>query len=207
KGATETSKTLLNYWFHSDHRLPDGRPFRYYFAQQEAIETLIYVFEVAQTRNLADLYQRFIPADLAGSIRLPEVDPFARYCVKMAAGSGKTKVISLAIAWQYFNSVIEADPAYARTFLILAPNVIVFERLSTDFAGGAVFRQDPIIPKEFRIHWEMQHYLRGDAERASSLGAIYLTNIQQLYDRDNGEDDEPDIMTVVLGRKPPADLN
>src|SRR5690554_3924581 len=102
KGATETSKTLLNYWFHSDHRLPDGRPFRYYFAQQEAIEILIYVFEVAQTRNLADLYQRFIPADLAGSIRLPEVDPFARYCVKMATGSGKTKVMSLAIAWQYF---------------------------------------------------------------------------------------------------------
>src|SRR5690606_15491317 len=99
------------------------------------------------------------------------------------------------------------DPAYARTFLILAPNVIVFERLSTDFAGGAVFRQDPIIPKEFRIYWEMQYYLRGDAERASSLGAIYLTNIQQLYDRDNGEDDEPDIMTVVLGRKPPVDLN
>jgi len=207
QGATDTTKTLLNFWFHTDHKLPNGTQFRYYAAQQEAIETLIYLFEIAKTRTLADLYQRFIPAELAGSIRLAEVDPFARYGVKMATGSGKTKVMSLAVAWQYFNSVIENDPDYARTFLIIAPNVIVFERLNADFAGGLIFQQDPIIPKEFRVYWEMQFYMRGDAERASSIGALYLTNIQQLYDRENRDDDEPEIMTAVLGNKPPADLN
>lgn len=47
--------------------------------------------------------------------------------------------------------------------------------------------------------------MRGDAERAHSLGALYLTNIQQFYERpDNGNDDEPDIMTAVLGSKPPS---
>jgi len=208
-GATRTSKTLLNYWFNADHKLPNGQLFRYYDpAQRESVESLIYVYEVAKTRSLKDLYERFIPADLAPNIRLPEVDPFARYCIKMATGSGKTKVMSLAIAWQYLNAVVELDDSYARTFLIIAPNVIVFERLRTDFAGGRIFKEDPIIPKEFRIYWDMQFYMRGEAERASSLGAVYLTNIQQLYDNDaNGDDDEPDVMTAVLGSKPPATLD
>ncbi len=206
KGATNTSRLLLNYWFHTDHKLPNGQRFEYYTAQQEAIETLIYVFEVARTRTLTDLYQQFIPADLARSIQMPQYDPFARYCVKMATGAGKTKVMSLAIAWQYFNAIVEADDAYARTFLVIAPNVIVFERLRTDFAGGHIFKEDPIIPKELRVFWDMQFYMRGEAERASSLGAIYLTNIQQLYEGRVEADDEPEIMTVMLGAKPPATL-
>ena len=58
------------------------------------------------------------------------------YCIKMATGSGKTKVMALAIAWHYFNAVAEGRDDYAKTFLVIAPNVIVFERLRTDFAGG-----------------------------------------------------------------------
>lgn len=207
KGATSTSKLLLNHWFHTDHKLPNGQQFRYYTAQQEAIESMVYLFEVANSCSLTDLYQRFIPAELSSSIRMPQYDPFARYCTKMATGSGKTKVMSLAIAWQYFNAINEADDAYARTFLIIAPNVIVFERLRTDFAGGRIFKEDPLIPKELQIFWDMQFYVRGEAERASSLGAVYLTNIQQLYDGRTEKDDEPDIMTAVLGSKPPANLN
>jgi len=207
KGATDTSRVLLNYWFHTDHKLSSGQLFAYFNAQRESIETLIYVYEVARTRSMLDLFQQFIPADLSRDVRLPERDPFARYCVKMATGSGKTKVMSLAIAWQYFNSVIENDPAYARTFLVIAPNVIVFERLRTDFEGGLIFKTDPVVPKEMRIYWDMQFYMRGEAERASSLGAVYLTNIQQIYDNENSNgDDEPGIMTTMLGPKPPANL-
>jgi type III restriction enzyme len=207
KGATATSRALLNHWFKTDHRTQAG-PFRYYDAQRVAVETLIYVYEVAKTRSLSDLYQRFIPATLAGLVRLPPTDPFARYCVKMATGSGKTKVMSLAVAWQYFNSVAENNPHYARSFLVIAPNVIVFERLKTDFGGGLIFKTDPIIPKELQIFWDMQFYMRGEAERASSMGALYLTNIQQLYDsRKESDSDEPEIMTAVLGSKPPANLS
>ena len=46
KGATETSKLLLNYWFSTDHRMPGGEPFAYYYAQREAVETLVFLFEV-----------------------------------------------------------------------------------------------------------------------------------------------------------------
>ncbi len=207
-GATETSRALLNYWFQSDHRLRTGAPFEYYAAQRKAIESLIYVYEVAKARNRISLYQQFVPQDRADEIRFPRYDAFARYCAKMATGSGKTKVMALAIAWQYFNAVLENSADYAKTFLIIAPNVIVFERLRGDFAGGRIFQNDPIIPKEFQIFWDMQCYMRGDAERGSSAGALYLTNIQQLYDReDRKRDDEPEIMKAVLGSKPPANLD
>ncbi|MYE27155.1 MAG: hypothetical protein F4X87_08035, partial [Chloroflexi bacterium] len=54
----------------------------------------------------------------------------------------------------------------------------------------------------------MQFYMRGDAERGASEGALYLTNIQQLYDReDRKKDDEPEIITEVLGNKPQANLD
>jgi type III restriction enzyme len=46
--------------------------------------------------------------------------------------------------------------------------------------------------------------VRGDSERASSQGALYLTNVQQLYDRPETDDGEPGIMTQMLGPKPPA---
>src|SRR6185437_13064287 len=90
-------------------------------------------------------------------LRLLRHDDFARYCIKMATGSGKTKVMALAVAWQFFNAMREADEIakdYAKTFLIIAPNVIVFERLKTDFMGNSIFRNDPIRPKELEIFWD-----------------------------------------------------
>jgi len=204
-GTTGTTRTLLNYWFKTDHRLPNGRMFRYHDSQRQAIETLIYVYEVVQVRRCKDLLEKF--ASTTPKLRLMQYDEFARYCVKMATGSGKTKVMSLAIAWHYFNAVAEGRPEYARTTLLIAPNVIVFERLRSDFAGGRIFQLDPVIPPELGIFWDFDCYVRGDGERASSEGALYLTNIQQLYDRAGDEnDDEPDPMTAVLGRKPATKL-
>lgn len=208
KGASETTRALLNYWFHTDHKLPTGEQFAYYDAQRSAIETLIYVFEIAKTRDLPSLYRRFIPADLASEIRPPELLPFARYCTKMATGSGKTMVMALAVAWQYLNAVVEGRSDYAKTFLLIAPNVIVFERLRGDFDGGRIFRQGAVIPKELLIYWDMQFYMRGAPEPTSSEGALYLTNIQQLYDReDKKRDSEPEMMTAVLGSRPPAAID
>jgi type III restriction enzyme len=203
KGVTDTTRALLNYWFKTDHRLPNGRRFWYFEAQRFAVETLIYLYEVAGVRRHKDLVEKYAAANQ--DLRLLQYDDFARYCVKMATGSGKTKVMSLAMAWQYFNAVVEGRDDYSKTFLLLAPNVIVFERLQFDFAGGRIFRSDPVIPPELKIFWDFDCYMRGDAERASSMGALYLTNIQQFYERGgNSGDDEPEAMTAVLGAKPPA---
>jgi type III restriction enzyme len=204
KGATETTRKLLRHWFKTDHRLPNVRRFEYHYAQREAIETLIYLYEVVKARRQKDLVEGYAGRS---DLQLLQYDDFARYCVKMATGSGKTKVMSLAIAWQYFNAVVEGLPDYARTFLILAPNVIVFERLRIDFANGRIFKTDPVIPMELSIYWDFDCYMRDDPERASSIGALYLTNIQQFHDHNGSpDDDEPAEMTAVLGAKPPSQM-
>ncbi len=206
KGITETTRILLNYWFHTDHRLANGVPFKYHRSQQEAIETLIFVWEYEKVRTRKALLERY--AQDTRDLRLPPYDDFARYCIKMATGSGKTKVMSLAVAWQFLNAAREAEPIakeYAKTFLVLAPNVIVLERLKTDFAGGRVFRSDPVIPKELEIFWDFDCVMRGDAERAPAEGMLFLTNIQQFYERpEKNGDAEPDVMTAMLGPKPPT---
>jgi type III restriction enzyme len=201
EGATKTTQQLLNYWFCTNHRLANGRKFAYHWSQREAVETLIYLYEVAKVRSQNALIETYAHVK---ELKLLQYDDFARYCTKMATGSGKTKVMALAIAWQYFNAVAEARDDCAKTFLLIAPNVIVFERLRTDFAGGRIFQLDPIIPDELRIFWDFQCYMRGEAERASSTGALYVTNIHQLYDKEPASADEPDVMTAMLGPKPPA---
>lgn len=140
EGCTETTKTLLNYWFHSDHRLANGRVFAYNIAQREAMETLVYLYEVAKIRRHRTMLEQY--AVESKHLELLQHDDFTRYCFKMATGSGKTKVMDLAVAWQYFNAVMENIPDYSKTALLLAPNVIVFERLRLDFAGGRIFRAD-----------------------------------------------------------------
>jgi type III restriction enzyme len=206
RGITDTTRVLLKHWFCNDHKLRTGSPFKYHPSQQEAIETLIYVWEAEKVRSRKDLLERF--AREWKDIRLPAFDEFARCCVKMATGSGKTKVMSLAIAWQFLNAVREQDDIakdYAKTFLLLAPNVIVLERLKTDFAGGAIFKNDPVIPRELAIFWELDCVMRGDTERAPAEGALFLTNIQQFYERpERNADEEPEEMTALLGPKPPT---
>jgi type III restriction enzyme len=206
KGITETTRILLNHWFYTDHKLATGVPFKYHRSQQEAIETLVFVWEFEKVRSRKALLERY--AQDLRDVRLPPLDDFARYCVKMATGSGKTKVMSLAVAWQFFNAVREVEEVakdYAKTFLLLAPNVIVLERLKTDFAGGRIFRSDPIIPRELEIFWEFDCVMRGEAEKAPAEGMLFLTNIQQFYERaDRNAEQEPDEMTAVLGSKPPT---
>jgi len=207
QGATHTTRTLLNYWFRADHKLRNGQLFRYHDAQREAIETLIYVYEVARVRTRKDLLEKYVSSNI--ELQLPSYDEFARYCTKMATGSGKTKVMALAIVWQFFNAVRESEEDYAKTFLIIAPNVIVLERLKSDFEGGRIFNVDPLIPRELQISWEFDCVMRGDAERAPAEGMLFLTNIQQLYDRSErkkNSDDEPEIMTEMLGPKPKDDV-
>jgi type III restriction enzyme len=205
-GTTNTTKLLFNHWFNSDHRLKNGRPFSYHASQREAIESLVFVWEIERVWSRKGLLERYSLPEIAQGLPLPKFDDFARYCLKMATGSGKTKVMSLAIAWQFFNAMAEKPEIarhYAKSFLVIAPNIIVLERLSTDFANGRIFRDDPIIPRSLEIYWEMQFVMRGDGERAGSEGSLFLTNIQQLYPREEKQTDSNPI-TDLLGPTPPT---
>jgi type III restriction enzyme len=206
KGTTETTKRLLAYWFKTDHRLSNGVRFAYHPAQREAIETLVFAWEYEQVRTRRALLERY--AVEMTDVPFPPIDDFARYCIKMATGSGKTKVMALVVAWQFLNAQREQEKIakdYAKTFLLLAPNVIVLERLKSDFEGGRIFEADPLVPKDMRIFWEFDCVIRGEGEKAHAAGTLFLTNIQQFYERAARKgDEESDPMTAVLGSRPPA---
>jgi type III restriction enzyme len=204
EGATDVSKRLLQHWFDSDHKTKKGDDWHYYYCQREAMETLVYLYEVVKARRLATLAENF---DDGGRVLLsPKEDRFARYVFKMATGSGKTKVMSLAVVWSYFNAVFNGGD-YARTFLAIAPNVIVYQRLLDDFGNGKIFREDPLIPPEWQADWQFAVVTRDDPGAHSARGTLYLTNVHQLYEsRDRRRTQEPDVMTAVLGDSPPADI-
>lgn len=199
-GASPTSKRLLQHWFADEHQSLSGEPFRWYFAQQEAIETLIYLYEVDRTRSLADLVGRYATEPVA-------VAPqgFPRYVVKMATGSGKTKVMSLALTWAYFQALRETGSSLSSTSLVVAPGLIVYERLLQDFAHARIWSTDPLVPPEWRIDFDLQVCLRGDPVPLQAPGVLLLTNVQQLYDRAPAGPSNP--LEAVLGARPPKDLS
>ena len=205
---TDVTNDLLRHWFGTDHRLANGRRFQYHKGQQEAVETMIYLYEVAGIRKRATLLETYARPVKGQKMRLPPYDDFGRYAIKMATGSGKTKVMALAVAWHYLNAVrYPNDPRWAKTFLLLAPNVIVLERLRTDFAGNYTFLNDPVLPMDYRWLWdEFRGFMRGDSEAGGSDGGLYLTNIQQLYERPAVPSVLPSPLAALLGAMPPPSL-
>ena len=116
--------------FQEPHHAENGGEFRYYFSQQEAMESIIYLYEVKAVKDKHDLGRfdssgQFIPANLPENWR--------RFVVKMATGSGKTKVIALVIAWSFFHKCYEKNSQLSRNILLVAPNIIVLDRLVRDF--------------------------------------------------------------------------
>ncbi len=107
-GATETSKSLLRWWFTEQHLLPNANgtseEFQYFFAQREALETIVFLYDVIGVKDKFDLL-RF---DSSGTVSTGMFDEsWRRFVVKMATGSGKTKVLSLVLAWSFFHNVAE----------------------------------------------------------------------------------------------------
>jgi type III restriction enzyme len=87
-GATDTSKSLLNWWFRTPHLMPkaDGTmaEFQYYFAQREALETIIYLYDVVEVKDKFDL-MRF---DSSGAVSAGMFDDVAAVCGENGHGYG-----------------------------------------------------------------------------------------------------------------------
>ena len=187
-GASDTTRELLTYWFERSHLISarDGGqiPFQYYFCQREAVETLIYLYEMRGIRSLAAMTDEFggPQSDIAALGIDPDEDLWPKYAFKVATGAGKTKVMSLAIVWSYFHALRESDSPMARHFVVVAPNLTVFERLKEDFGDGLIFDRDPLIPVAWRGDWNLSVVLQGAASGAATGGVLYLTNIHRLYD-------------------------
>lgn len=186
-GASATTKRLLSFWFQDEHRTISGLPFRYYFCQREAVETVIYLNEVERVRSFTDL----LPYASQQILVQPGETRRQRLAIKMATGSGKTMAMSLCIVWSYFHASYESGSPMARSFLILAPNVIVFERLRADFAESTTFRRDPLVPPEWIEDFGMTVVLQDSPSPVTTAGVLYLSNIQRAYSPDGPREAAP----------------
>ena len=210
-GASETSKALLNWWFNIPHlrEQSDGTiaQFQYYFAQREALETIIYLYDVVKVRDKFDL-MRF---DSSGVVSTGLFDEdWRRFVIKMATGTGKTKVMSLAIAWSFFHKLYESDSELSRNFLVIAPNIIVLDRLYHDFRGLHIFFDDPVLPdngfegNNWRDDFQLTLHVQDEVRTTRPTGNIFLTNIHRVYSSDQSvpSPDDQNSMDYFLGKKP-----
>jgi type III restriction enzyme len=209
--ATETSRSLLVWWFKAPHLLPkaDGAmvEFQYYFAQREALETIIYLYDVVGVKDKYDL-MRF---DQTGAVSTGMFDEtWRRFVVKMATGAGKTKVMSLVLAWSFFHKLYEPESALARNFLVITPNIIVLDRIYKDFQGLRIFFEDPVLPdngvdgRNWRDDFQLTLHVQDEVRITRPVGNIFLTNIHRVY---AGEDippspDDDNTMDYFLGKRP-----
>ena len=210
-GATDTSRSLLNWWFDTPHLLeqPDGAmaPFQYYFAQREALETIIYLYDVAGVKDKYDL-MRFDSSGVVSTGMFDET--WRRLVIKMATGAGKTKVMSLALAWSYFHKLYEPESELARNFLVIAPNIIVLDRLYRDFRGLSIFFQDPVLPdngvdgRNWHDDFQLTPHLQDQVNIIRPTGNIFLTNIHRVYagDEISPSPDDDNTMDYFLGKRP-----
>ena len=118
QGVTKTTRQLLDYW-----RNPE-RERKLFFCQIEAVETAIYVTEVANKYG-----DTWIENELRRSNE--DANPLVfRIAFKMATGSGKTVVMAMLIAWHVLNKLANPqDARFSDTFLIVTPGITIRDRL------------------------------------------------------------------------------
>ena len=134
--VTPMTAELLCWWFRQD--CCDAREVNFHEGQRRAILHTIYAHEVLGAPSLGALYESLAPGSL---LELPNYEAtrncgHPKYCLKMATGTGKTWVLQALLCWQLLNaSRFPGDRRFTKNFLIVAPGLIVYERLLDAFLG------------------------------------------------------------------------
>ena len=152
--VTRVTQTLLNYWFNNPEREVTQKLF---FAQQEAIETAIWLNEAAGKTNPGN---NILTQLKTSWTIIPDSDKLLpRTGFKMATGTGKTVVMAALILYHYFNrNEYRNDVRFADNFIIVAPGVTIKDRLSVLYVDSLTTNRDEIkdyyrvrglVPKQF----------------------------------------------------------
>lgn len=136
--VTPVTAELLKFWFQQDYC--DVRFLNFHEGQRSAILHTIYAHEVLGGRRLRDLYEAVAPEAMLEGHTLSQItrplDDHPKYCAKMATGTGKTWVLNALLIWQYLNKLNEPiDERFTSNFLVVAPGLIVYDRLLNSFLG------------------------------------------------------------------------
>lgn len=213
--VTPTTASLLNYWF--GEGFCNERARNFHEGQRQAILNIIYLHEVMRENCVMDAYQGIIPelmdrADLA-QLAKPKYQ-MPKYAVKMATGTGKTWVMHALIIWQMLNARHEdvESGRFTQKFLIVAPGLIVYDRLLDAFCGRKkrdeeyrdpqtndyYMNQEVFIPERYRD--EVFSFIQnnvvtkedGIGRKTTGEGLIALTNWHlfenQMEEKEQDED-------------------
>ena len=165
--VTPETARLLQHWRH--HQFSTFRPF---FCQVEAVETLIWLSEVAPSigkegRTFLDYYESASEQANPGLYRL---------ALKLATGAGKTTVMAMIIAWQTVNAVRRPNSKkFTRGFLVVAPGLTIRDRLRVLQPNDpdSYYQSRELVPPD----------MLGDLDRAK----IVITNFHAFKPRERGE--------------------
>lgn len=209
--VSPTTKQLLTYWF--DERYIENRELNFHEGQKQAILNVIYLHEILKTKNIFEAYEQIAPDLLLESDSgLSEISKtkysHPKYAVKMATGTGKTWVLSAFLIWQYLNSKHEKGN-YSKNFLVVAPGLIVYERLldaflgkekengdGRDFESSDIFHsRDLFLPESYRN--EIFGFFKSSVVKKEEIGSkvvgdgiIAVTNWHLLAGIENEEEEE-----------------
>lgn len=221
--VTPTTASLLNYWF--GEGFCNERARNFHEGQRQAILNIIYLHEVMGENCVMDAYQGIIPelmdrADLAQLAKTKYQMP--KYAVKMATGTGKTWVMHALIIWQMLNARHEdvESGRFTQKFLIVAPGLIVYDRLLDAFCGRKkrdeeyrdpqtndyYMNQEVFIPERYRD--EVFSFIQnnvvtkedGIGRKTTGEGLIALTNwhlFENQMEEKNQDEDVDDSCTVT----------
>ena len=150
-GTTATTRHLLEYWNDEE------RERRLFFCQIEALETAIYITEVAGKYGDAWIENTLREANNSSNPGLP------RMAFKMATGSGKTVVMAMLIAWQALNKLANSqDARFTDTFLLISPGITIRDRLRVLLPNDPenYYRQRDIVSPELldRLQQAKDHH-------------------------------------------------
>lgn len=153
--TSRVTRELLEFWFLNPER-PDRD--KLFFAQQEAVETAIWLNEVAERNNAGThALNRLAAAQSTVSEKPGEALP--RIGFKMATGSGKTVVMACLILYHFLNRrQYRNEPRYADDFLVVAPGITIRDRLQVLFVDTSThsrldamdyYRQRALVPPQY----------------------------------------------------------
>ena len=136
--VTSTTRDLIKFWFCEPHT--ETRNINFHEGQRQSILNTIYLHEVLKVENVLDIYNR-VAEDLLPFVNMVDLKKekysYPKYAIKMATGTGKTWVMHALMIWQLLNAKHEEECSgrYTKNFLIVAPGIIVYDRLLDAFKG------------------------------------------------------------------------
>lgn len=229
--VTPVTAELLRWWFGDEAR--DSRALNFHEGQRQALLNVILAHEVLDSGSLKDLYRQVCEGALLEGTLLAELEQprhaHPKYCLKMATGTGKTWVLQALLVWQLLNKTAALDAGiddarFTRRFLVVAPGLIVYERLldallgrerpdgSRDFATADICRcAELFLPPAHRER--VLQFFRANVcakqdigLKATGNGLIALTNWHLLAEVGEAVDEaETEDALLAPGARPAAD--